>query len=511
VVLWLTGNLHLGHKTEVGAQHGDARDEHGDHAEKEGAEHGGLGNLATDEIEKRECEHKIRQIDCQECRYELGVVKVEPSVTDALAKTVTVKDGKLARALRLTGEVQFDQTGVVDVVPICSGRVVSVNARLGQRVKQGEVLAVIHSGEFGEAKAAFLEAKTTADIASKEKERQSAVAQALEKLLDGLSKGHQGVQRGGQPLGEWKSRLVGAFTRLEQAKAVHEREKQLVAKQASSKAELETAERELHSAEADYSALAEEVQLNLHLDRLKAENASRLADAKLAAAEQRLHLFGLDHDTTRSIGHSQENGRFAQLEIKAPRSGLIIAQNITEGRYVETAQNLYTIADASSLWVWCDLYEQDLGALHEFMARGGKPAATVKVASFAEPLPGTLDLLGGVMDENSRTVKARISVKDEQGKLKPGMFATAEVDLPEGGKAVLAPRGAILNDEGNQFAFVHWKDDLWLRRNVKTGRVQGDMVEVLDGLEPGAKVVTGGGFLFKSDVLRSKMGAGCAD
>ncbi|MFH1706890.1 MAG: efflux RND transporter periplasmic adaptor subunit [Planctomycetota bacterium] len=511
LAFWLIGSLRSGGMAEAEAQCDAGPCEGGGHAEKQETGLDGLGNLDPVEIEKRECEHNIRQIECQPCRFELGVVKVDPSVTDALARTVVVQEGVLAQILRLTGEVQFDQTGVVDVVPICPGRVISVNARLGERVQQGEILAVIHSGEFGEAKAVFLEAQTAADIAAREKERQSAVGAALEKLLEGLSKGDPNIHISGAPLGEWKSKVVGAFTRLEQARAVHAREIELVARQASSRAELEAAERELDSAQADYAALTEEVQLNRYLDRLKAENASRSADARLAAAEQRLHLFGLDHAAIRSLGHAQENGRFTQLEIRAPRNGVIIAQNITEGQYVEAAQNLYMIADTSSLWVWCDLYERDLAALHGIMAQGGKPRARVKVAAYGEPLIGTLDLLGSVVDENSRTIKVRISLKDEQGRFKPGMFATVAVELPGGGKATLVPQGALLNDADLKFVFIHWKDDLWLRRNVATGRMQDDMVEILAGLEPGARVVTGGGFLFKSDVLRAKMGAGCAD
>jgi len=408
--------------------HQDGCDGHG-HG-RAGSGHAHAANLALAEIEKRKCEHNIRTVDCQECRYELGVVKVQPSVTDALTRTETVREGALARMLRLTGEVQFDETGVVDVVPVGSGRIVRVNVRLGQRVKQGDVLAVIHSAEFGEAKAAYLEARAV----------------------------------------------------LELARVAHEREKRLVASRVSSNADLEAAEREW-----------------------------KLANARLTAAEQRLYLFGLDHESVQAIDLSRGNSEFAQLNVRAPRSGLIVSQNVTEGRHVDTMHSLYTIAEPADLWVWCDLYERDLAALHEIMARGNKPAATVRVAAFTEAFTGVLDLFDSSLNEGSRTVKVRVSVKDEKEKLKPGMFATVDVALPGGDKAMLVPRGAVLNDEGRRFVFVHWKDDLWLRRDVEVGRTDGDLVEVLGGLESGARVVTGGGFMFKSDVLRAKMGAGCAD
>ena len=519
VIVWMNGGFLAGKLHDAPGQSQAACTEHG--GEQEGKEDvkeakqddkdtAARANLDPKEIEKIKCEHNMPQIDCDECRYQLGVVKVDPSVTGALTKTAAVQEGDLGRTLRLTGEVQYDQTTLVDVLPAAAGKVVSVEARLGQKVQAGEVLAVIHSGVFGEARAAYLEAHTVAEVAQQEKNRQLGISSALEQLL-ASAKDQPGSDIPAQTLGEGKSKLVGAVARLRQAKIVLEREKSLVAKQASSKAELETAEREMQTTQADYSALLEEIQLNVKLDRLKAENAAKLADAKLTAAEQRLHLFGMGDEAIAAVPQMKENGRFAQLEVRAPRSGVITALNITEGKFVDAPQSLYTIADTSNVWVWCDLYERDLGPLHERLAKGDKPQATVKVTAFPDIFSGAVDLLDSAVNETTRTVKVRVQVKNELGKLRPGMFAAVDIPLTEGRKVALVPRQAVLSDEGKMFAFVHWKNDLWLRRDVNVGKSQGDMVEILRGLSAGDKVVASGGFLFKSDILREKMGAGCAE
>ena len=91
------------------------------------------------------------------------------------------------------------------------------------------------------------------------------------------------------------------------------------------------------------------------------------------------------------------------------------------------------------------------------------------------------------------------------------MFATVNVALSSEKQALFVPRSAVLKDEGKEFVFEHWKEDFWLRRDVTTGRVQRGLVEIVEGLRPGAIVVARGGFMLKSDVLRAKMGAGCAD
>jgi cobalt-zinc-cadmium efflux system membrane fusion protein len=470
------------------------------------------GNLAPAEIEKMTCEHNVRTVDCDECRYEVGVVKVAPSVTQSLTRTARAEQALAVTTLRLTGEVQFDQARVVDVLPIAPGKVVAVKARLGQQVQAGKVLAVIRSSEFGEAKATYLEARAAAEIAVREQERQVAVSAALEKMLASLADNpaaSQGASK--EPLGEWRSRLVGAAARLQQARAVAERERSLVEKQASSQAEYQSAQRELQTAQADYAALAEEVQLNLSLDKLKAENAATLTRARLNAAEQRLHLFDLDDDAMVALMDAEASCQFAELEIRAPRGGTITAQNIIEGKAVSPDQPLYTIADQSNLWVWCNLYERDLAALHAAMAAGGRPRASVRVPAYDEVFQGVVDLVGSSVDEMTRTIKVRVQIPNESGKLRPGMFARTEVELATEGQVTLVPRSAVLSDEGQTFAFQHWKDDLWLRRNVVLGKVQGDRVQVLAGLDAGATVVASGAFLLKSDVLRAKMGAGCAD
>jgi cobalt-zinc-cadmium efflux system membrane fusion protein len=70
---------------------------------------------------------------------------------------------------------------------------------------------------------------------------------------------------------------------------------------------------------------------------------------------------------------------------------------------------------------------------------------------------------------------------------------------------------AVLSDEGRDFVFAHWKDDYYMRRFITRGRAFLDEIEVTDGLKPDEKIVAVGAFVMKSDVLREKMGAGCAD
>ncbi|MBM4040613.1 MAG: efflux RND transporter periplasmic adaptor subunit [Planctomycetes bacterium] len=473
---------------------------------------------AAEAAARAKCEHGVATIDCDNCRFEVGAVKVRPDVAKALLKTAKVEQREIVPTLRFTGSVQLDTSRVTDVTPPASGKLVEVNARLGQGVKKGDVLAIVHSAEFGEAKAAYLDAYTKVELAHKEQERQAAVGAALARLIERLAEWRQGdlkadpktLQGAKEPLGEWKSKLLGAAARLRGARSVHEREKALVEKQVGTKAELEQAEQELHTAEVELAGLLEEAQLNLKLDGLRAETAVRQAEAAADAAEQRLHIFGSDHELCEGIRARKGNGEFAHLPVKAPMDGTVTAQHVTEGRYVKDETALFTLADLSNLWVWCSVYERDLAALQAGLADGKPLQATVRVAAFGdEPFCGAIDLVDSTVDEHTRTIRVRVQLDNTQGKLKAGMFASVEVKLPNNAKpAALVPRDAVLADEGKQFVFQEIKDGLWLRRDVVTGRTQDGLVEVVSGLEADATVAAGGAFMLKSDILRGKMGAG---
>jgi membrane fusion protein, heavy metal efflux system len=108
-------------------------------------------------------------------------------------------------------------------------------------------------------------------------------------------------------------------------------------------------------------------------------------------------------------------------------------------------------------------------------------------------------------------VKVRVGVANPDARLRSGMFASVRIFLPGAEEALAVPAAALLSDEGRSFVFVHHHGDYWIRRPVEPGRRWAGWVEVKGGLAGGEALASDGAFLLKSDVLRSKMGAGCAD
>ncbi|MBN1818587.1 MAG: efflux RND transporter periplasmic adaptor subunit [Sedimentisphaerales bacterium] len=397
----------------------------------EGHEHQAAEEIAPDDLEKAVCEHAMRIIDCDECRYEVGVVKIDPSIAASLIQTGMLADMERTRMLTFTGQVELDRTKAVDVVSTGGGRVEQVKKLIGEKVAKGDILAVLHSADLGQAKADFLEVQA----------------------------------------------------KLELTQAAFRREQGLYEKKITSQADYQNALNELKAAQASY-----------------------------AATDKRLRLFGLETEQIAGIKNEKENGNFADLTLRAPQSGTIITQTISVGTIVDATESLYAIADLSHLWVWCDVYEKDLAILQEQFAQEKSLPAMVRVKAF-EPIafPGEVDLVGHLMDEHTRTVKMRVQVKNPEGKLRPGMFADVRVAIPLPGQMMAVPQVAVMSDGGKDFIFQQWENDLWIRRDVSVGDKCGQFIEILSGIPRGATIVTGGAFMLKSDILREKMGAGCAD
>jgi cobalt-zinc-cadmium efflux system membrane fusion protein len=253
-------------------------------------------------------------------------------------------------------------------------------------------------------------------------------------------------------------------------------------------------------------------KISSEADYLNALNELKAAEASRTASDKRLRLFGLTNEEIASVTNEDESGEFANLVLRAPQAGIIITQNISAGKIVEATESLYTIADLSNLWVWCDVYEKDLAVIHEQLSKNGKLQAVAEVRAFVgSEFQGVVDLVDNLVDEHTRTVKIRVQVKNPEKKLRPGMFAEVKVVISEQGNMNVVPRNAVMSDAEEKFVFEHWKEDLWVRKDVIIGSMYGDYAEILSGVPIGATIVTGGAFMLKSDVLREKMGAGCAD
>jgi len=230
------------------------------------------------------------------------------------------------------------------------------------------------------------------------------------------------------------------------------------------------------------------------------------AEIRVSSARGRLHRLGggLPSSTARS-------GTGGRMVLRAPSDGMVLAMHAVPGEAARADESLLTVGENTTVWVWADVYERDVAKL---AGRRGEPKlrASIRVRAYPDIVfPGVVDFMSPAMDETSRTAKVRIGVPNAEGRLLAGMFAKVQVFIPGTQEVLAVHRSAVLRDNGRAFVFVQHHGDYFVRRPVKEGRSWLDWVEVSSGLTAGQVIAGDGSFLLKSDVLRSKMGAGCAD
>ena len=220
--------------------------------------------------------------------------------------------------------------------------------------------------------------------------------------------------------------------------------------------------------------------------------ARRLKDDTLAAsARRRLTLWDIPSDQIDSL---ETRGTVTRtLLLRAPRNGAITEKMVIEGQAVKPGDNLFLIADARTLWVDLAIFEQDAPAVQI-----GMPA-TVRV----DAVPGTafrgrVTFIYPQLDEKTRTLTARLEVDNSGGSLRPGMYATAELQTAER-RAVSVPIAAVLPTGTRDIVFVNRGDGRFTPREVRVG-VHGDsLVEIVAGLKAGDEVVASATYLLDSE------------
>lgn len=176
----------------------------------------------------------------------------------------------------------------------------------------------------------------------------------------------------------------------------------------------------------------------------------------------------------------------AVLNVYAPVSGTVTEQNIVTAGAVGSGPgvNLFTIADLSTVWVLCDVYENDLPSV-----RVGDPADIELSAYPGKVLHGQVSNIGKVLDPNLRTAKVRIQLKNP-GMMRTGMFVTATFYGQHGREYPSIPTTAVIHLHDRDWVFSPESDGRFRRREIQGGRITGGEQEVRAGLQAGDQVVS---------------------
>ncbi|RPJ43352.1 MAG: efflux RND transporter periplasmic adaptor subunit, partial [Candidatus Latescibacterota bacterium] len=194
------------------------------------------------------------------------------------------------------------------------------------------------------------------------------------------------------------------------------------------------------------------------------------------------------------------------LEVRAPFAGEIIERSAVSGERVEAGAPLFLLADRASIWAMLAIPETELASV-----RIGQ-AVEIEVDAFpGRTFEGELTWIAARVDERTRMVAARAELPNPDGLLRDRMFARGRIVTRGGARALLLPSGAVQKVNGRSLVFVELEPDLFEARAVYLGPEAGGRREVLLGLAANEPVVVERSFALKSQLLASRLGAGCAD
>lgn len=223
----------------------------------------------------------------------------------------------------------------------------------------------------------------------------------------------------------------------------------------------------------------------------------------LAAAKRRLQLWDI---SGAQIQHVLSTGQVQRtLTLYSPASGVVTTKNVVQGQAIQPGQELYEIADLSTVWVDVQLREVDAAAV-----RTGSAADIMVDGLPGRTLRGRVAYVYPTLDSAARAIRARVVVPNPTGVLKPGMYATIRLSTPTR-SALTVPSSAVLRTGERNIVFVETGGGKLMPRDVETGRTAGDYTEIVSGIEPGQRVVTSAQFLLDSEsnlgeVMRSMAG-----
>ena len=364
----------------------------------------------------------------------------------------------VSESLTVPGQVKYVETQLAQLSARVPGMVWSIHKRVGDPVTQGEVLAILDSSEVGRAKAEFLQSLVQTELRQKN----------LQRIID-------------------------------MAESLPERQRR----------EAEAAYRE--ACVQRYNAQQALVNLGLPI---RIRDLEGLTDQQRA---ERIHFLGLPSGLTGQFDAEVVTANL--IPLVAPFDGVLIRQQITRGEIVNPQQPQMTVADVRKMWVELSVHKEDSARV-----RIGQPIS-FEADGLAQPVSSHISWMSTEADAVTRTVRVIAEVDNQmvmtasstlpRRALEANVFGTGQIRIRETAQALVVPRSAVVWIHQQPVVFVPLftagqidgpksvQPPLrFVARPVKTGsHSETGSIELLQGVQPGEKIVCEGSHLLKSELL----------
>lgn len=360
----------------------------------------------------------------------------------------------------------------VMVIPQIPGKVSKVHVKVGQQVKEGDVLIELEAGDVeqqvAQAQAAYEAAKASVELSKK---RLSELESQKSKMQAEISKIDKQIDEAQKALDQAKQAIepeIARLNELRQRGAITDEQFK------EQKAKLEEQLKPLQD------GLEKLVQQKASLEKGKLEIESAIKsmpyDDKMLDAQLNQAKTALD----------AAKGAADKLKLVSPIAGVVSSLSVQTGQMATQASPPVTVIDMTALILDIRLSEFDV-----VKVQPGQKIDVYVDAAGSQPVEGVVEWVSPSPDPRSQAYGVRVKIDNSSGKLRPGMFARAVLVLDKKENAVVVPKRAIVRQGDKAYVFVV-KGGSVERREVQLGMDGGERIEVISGLKSGEQVVVKG-------------------
>ncbi|MCE9630211.1 MAG: efflux RND transporter periplasmic adaptor subunit [Planctomycetia bacterium] len=409
--------------------------------------------------------------------------------------------GALEQATTLTGKITLNEDRVAHIFPLVEGRVDKVNVGLGDAVKKGQQMAVIQSREVGQAMLQLAQDRLQLSFAQRKDAWTQSVAANTQAMIE-LLRANAAVeeietQLRNRPLGEYRDKLMTAYIEHATSRKNLDRLTPLQTNGIIASRQIFEAEANWTTARATLQSLLEQIEQDAKQAAVISAQTVQELQTRVAVDETALKILGFDEAAIATIDPKQGEA-LAHCPIHAPFDGTVISKDVALLEHVGPTNQILGVADMATVWLTADVYEEHLRLLKQV----ANQAVTFRSEAWPDRVfEARIFYTGDIVDSETRTISLRAVADNTDRMLKPGMFVTVELPAKAQATVLQVPLTAIQEHEGKSFVFVHGSGDTFERRDVKLGRRNPKVVEVLDGINAGDEIVVSGGFALKSQML----------
>jgi Cu(I)/Ag(I) efflux system membrane fusion protein len=213
-------------------------------------------------------------------------------------------------------------------------------------------------------------------------------------------------------------------------------------------------------------------------------------------ATERLVTLGVDRGQIKSITRS---GKASQtIDIKAPADGVIASLNVREGGYLSPAQAVISAGPLDNVWVDAEVFERQA----HWMKAGSQATMTLDAIPGNE-WQGVVDYVYPILDPKTRTLRVRLKFPNQNGVLKPNMFANIALQPVTEDAVLTIPKSSVIRSGGMTRVVLAEGNGKYRSARIEVGREAGEQIEVLQGLKQDDKIVTSSHFMLDSESSQS--------